>query len=452
MSWIAQEARLIVRSRFSVVALVLLLVLSAASVCMGHREITRQREDIVRLAALHEQDVQALAKKYTKGGDAGYAAYYTFYNTWDPPSDTAYLALGLRDVSPYVLRIRALGLQAQLYEGETFNPELALTGGFDFSFVLIYLVPLFIIALLHDLVSGERESGRLRMLLAMPGRTARVWSLRAGLRLALVFVCTIAPVLALELVSSSAGVAMGSVLVVAAAYVACWGGLGMLIAATRGSSTAHAMALMGCWVVLTLVLPTLGNIAITRGVPVNQGVELMLKQRQNVHGAWDQPREATMQRFFQTHPEWKDTAALPAKFHWKWYYAFQQLGDESVAAEVDAYRSGLASRQQWTEWLGWLLPGVSAQTVLHRAAATDLPAQLIYHAQLEKFHRAMREFYYPYVFNEQPFGPEDFVKRPRFSAQAQERGVPTGLFLPLCAWSLGLAGLGAWALRRVQVT
>jgi len=99
---------------------------------------------------LNEQDVAAVAKQYAGEPDAGNAAYFTFYNTWDAPSNTAFLALGMRDVAPYVLRVRALGLQSQIHEGETFNPELALPGRFDFAFVLIYLAPLFAIALLHN--------------------------------------------------------------------------------------------------------------------------------------------------------------------------------------------------------------------------------------------------------------------------------------------------------------
>ena len=93
----------------------------------------------------------------------------------------------------------------------------------------------------------------------------------------------------------------------------------------------------------------------------------MLAQRQAVHGAWDLSPEATMEKFFRAHPEWKHTAPLPSGFHWKWYYAFPQLGDESVALQVAAYREGLLARQRWTARLGWLLPGVGVQAALHRA-------------------------------------------------------------------------------------
>jgi ABC-2 type transport system permease protein len=146
MSWLAHEWRLLARSRLASMALALLLALSTLAVVSGIREVARQQETIARLAELQQQDLAAQARKYGQGGDAGAAAYYTLHGTWDAPSPTAFLALGLRDAAPYVLRVRALALQAQLHEGESFNPELALAGRFDFAFVLVYLAPLFVIA------------------------------------------------------------------------------------------------------------------------------------------------------------------------------------------------------------------------------------------------------------------------------------------------------------------
>ena len=419
MNWLTHEWRLLVRSKLAVAALMLLLVLSALAVLCGVREVARQQQTIAHLAELQQQDLDTQAHKYARGGDAGAAAYYTFHGTWDAPSATAFLALGLRDAAPYVLRVRALALQAQLHEGESFNPELALAGRFDFAFVLVYLAPLFLIALLYDLVSSERQSGRLGTLLALPGAGRRLWLRRAGLRMALVFGCLMLPVLVGALGSGTTMAAVASVLLTTAAYLTFWSGLAMLVATRSASSTANAMALMGCWAVLTLILPTLANAALARAVPVHQGVELMLAQRQAVHGAWDLPPDATMAKFFRTHPEWKDTAPLPSGFHWKWYYALQQLGDESVAPQLAAYREGLLARQRWTVRLGWLLPGVGVQAVLHRQANTDLIAQLAYQDRIADFHARLRAFYYPYLFNDVRFGSQDFAAQPRFNPETQ---------------------------------
>ena len=414
MMLLNHELRLIVRSRLSLAALLLLLGLSALSVWSGLIEVERQRETIARVATLNEQDVARLAKPYEKGGDAGDAAYYTFYTTWDSPSTLAFAALGQRDVAPYVLRIRALGLEAQLYEGETFNPELALPGRFDFAFVLIYLAPLFVVALLHDLVSSERESGRLRLLSAMPGSTRRLWARRTGLRFGLVFVGLASPFLVGAILSGTGAVSIGAVFAIIAAYLAFWFVVALWVATRKWTSVASATALMGAWVVLTLVLPTLANVVIARAIPVPQGVDLMLAQRQNVHAAWERPRAETMAKFFKSEPEWRDTPPIKLPFEWKWYFAFHQVGDESVAPQARAYRAGLTARQHWTARIGLLLPGVGAQYALHRLAETDLQAQLAYQERIRAFHTQIRRFYYPYLFDVRPFGLIDFGERPRF--------------------------------------
>ncbi|MBT9493180.1 MAG: DUF3526 domain-containing protein [Paucibacter sp.] len=452
MSWLVHETRLLLRSRLALVALLLLLLLSTLAVWSGMREVARQQQTIARLAGLQQQELAVQARKYVDGADAGSAAYYTFHNTWDAPSAGAFLALGLRDAAPYVLRVRALALQAQLHEGESFNPELALAGRFDFAFVLVYLAPLFLIALLYDLVSGERRAGRLQTLLAMPGAGRRLWLRRTGLRAALVYGCLALPVLAGALSSGTSMAALIVVLASTAAYLAFWSGLALIIATRGVSSAANAMTLMGCWAVLTLILPTLANVLLARAVPVQQGVELMLAQRQAVHGAWDLPPGATMEKFLRSHPEWRHTAPLPAGFHWKWYYAFQQLGDESVAPQVSAYREGLLARQRWTARLGWLLPGVGVQAALHRQADTDLQAQLAYQDRIADFHARLRGFYYPYLFNDIRFASNDFAAQPRFSPPDPPTPVPASQLLALVLMGLAVLILGAAAAGHVRPT
>lgn len=417
MTYWLYEFRLIARSRLQLAALALLCALSGVAVWSGLHEVERQQQTIERLAPLHDADVAALVKQFETPGDPGKAAYYTFYNIWDAPSNAAFLALGLRDSAPYVQRIRALGLQAQIYEGERFNPELVLPGRFDYAFVLIYLAPLFIIALMHDLISGEREAGRLRLLLALPGATDCLWRRRAGLRLALVFTALALPITVGAILSSTPVIVIGAVLLTTIAYLLIWASVSLLVGMRGWSSAANATALVGAWAVLTLALPALATIALNRAIPVPQGTELMLAQREHVHGAWERPREDTMTAFYRGHPEWKDSPPLPQGFHYKWYFAFHQVGDESVADEVAAYRAGLLARQKWTERLGWVLPGVGTQTILHRLAATDLTAQLDWQDQVSAFHEKIRRFYYDYLFTDTRFGTADFDKRPVFAPQ-----------------------------------
>lgn len=409
-----QEASLFLKQRLALPVLLLITILSIASVWAGMAEIARQKETIARIQPQQANDVAAIAKWVSKEGDAGNAAYYTFHATWDNPSALAFAAIGQRDVAPFILRVRALGLEAQVYESENYNAELALPGRFDWAFVLTYLAPLFVIVLLHDLKSGEREAGRFTLLAAMARSETGLWRRRIVLRIGLLWLALVLPFAAGGFLS---GAAFGGILIfcaVSAAYLAFWTALCLLVNGKGWSSVTNAATLAASWLVLTLILPALAHLGINAAVPVRQGVELTLEQREKIHGGWDRPKEETMQAFFKVHPEWRNTKPVEGGFHWKWYYAFQHLGDLAAAPQAKAYRAGLEARDQMTSRIGFVLPAVGLQALLHRTAQTDLRAGLQYQDRIRAYHEELRRFYYPYLFNDMPFREADFAKAPKW--------------------------------------
>lgn len=414
MSLWLHELRLFLRQRLALPLLLLMLALSAASVWAGMAEVSHQRHVIARIQPQQAADVAAVEAWVSKDGDPGNAAYYTFHATWDAPSNLAFAALGQRDIAPYVLRVRALALEGQIHESENYNAELALPGRFDWAFVLTYLVPLFLIALLHDIKSGEREAGRLALLGVMTRSERLLWARRITIRGGLLFAALIVPFMIGAFASSSGTVAFAAI-GLAAAYVLFWTLVCLLASRLRFGSVANAALLAAVWLVLTLVLPGLALLAINSAIPVRQGVELTLAQREAVHAGWDKPKEATMQAFFRHHPEWRGTKPIEGGFHWKWYYAFQHLGDLGVTDQTRSYRAGLEARDAWTRRVGFLLPSVGVQMAAHRLAHTDLQAQLAYQDRIRAFHERLRRFYYPYIFDDRPFGQEDFEKAPRWN-------------------------------------
>jgi ABC-2 type transport system permease protein len=414
MSAWTREWLLLRRSRTSVFALLLLAVLATAAVLSGRAGIQQQRHEVQKLIELQSQETDVLANWIAQTGDAGYAAYYTFHPTWNAPGPLAFAALGFRDIAPQTLRVRALGLEAQMYENEAFNPELALAGRFDFSFVALYLLPLILIALLHDLVSRERETGRLPLLAAMSPNLSRIWWTRVALRAALAAVALLLPFLIGAALEGATAISTARFAAVVLLYLLFWAALASWLGRTSWPSSVHAAVLVAVWATLTLALPSAMQSAIARNVPVSQGVELTLAHRELVNAAWDQPKEVTMTPFLETHPEWREASTVTGRFHWKWYYAFHQVADQRVAGQVRAYREGLMARQALTERAGWWLPPVGAQVWMHRLAGTDLPAQLAYEDAIRAFHAELRHFYYPYFFEERPFGRENFANAPEF--------------------------------------
>jgi ABC-2 type transport system permease protein len=382
-------------------------------VAIGLRDVAVQEAAIERMIALQADD--ALAVKKHAGNDAGAAAYYRFHATWDAPAPLAFAALGQRDVSPTMLRVRALALEAQIYESEAGNPELALPGRFDFAFVLIYLAPLVLIALLHDLWSSEREAGRLASLQAMPFARWRVWSARALVRSALVALALLIPFLVGAMSRSASVTEIAQSVGLILALVVFWTAAALIVAARGARSAANAATLAALWFALTLIAPAAANLAINAATPIPQGAALVRENREAVHDAWDLDRNATLTRFYQSHPEWAGSVPVGIAFDWKWYYAFQQLGDERVATMSRAYRAGVALREQRAGLVSWALPPIAIQRGLHRLANTDVSAQLAYQDRVRAFHDRLRRFYYPYLFDGTPFTPAQFDTAPEYA-------------------------------------
>lgn len=413
MRAVFREALFLVRSRTAMAAFMVLTAIASVSVAIGLRDIAGQEAAIERMIALQAEDARAVREH--AGEDAGSAAYYRFHATWDEPAPLAFAALGQRDISATMLRVRALALEGQIYESEAGNPELVLTGRFDFAFVLIYLAPLVLIALLHDLWSSEREAGRLSSLQAMPGAAWRVWCARALVRSVLVAAALIGPFLVGVAVRQASATETALFVGLILALVGFWTVVALIIAAAGSRSAANAATLAALWFVVTLVAPAGANLAINAATPIPQGAALVRENREAVHDGWDLDRNATLARFYETHPEWAGSAPVGISFDWKWYYAFQQLGDEHVADMSRAYRAGVAERERRAGLASWALPPIAIQRGLHRIANTDIAAQIAYQDRIRAFHERLRRFYYPYLFQGIAFTPTDFDRAPEFS-------------------------------------
>jgi len=401
------------RDRSQLAGLALLLVLATGSLLIGRAEIERQKNAIEQMQVLNERERLAAIQASPDYGGAAYASYYA---TWNAPSELAFAALGQRDISPYMLRVRALALEGQIYAADSLNPELGLSGRLDYAFVIAFLLPLLVIFLLHDFISSEREAGRYPLLTATAGATRRLWLTRVGVRTGALFLCALLPLL---IIGAAEGVSLGLLLLasmVVAMQVAVWTLLAIVLARRDWSSTTIAAALVTVWLTVSLVVPLGGKLVIDRISPAAEGADIALTQREAVNDAWDLPKANTMQRFFAAHPEWSDTDPVTAPFHWKWYFAFQHVGDLTAAEASEAYRRSIAARDRLSGYVSSLSPAVAVQRALQRLASTDVQAALDYDRRIRNYHTAIRQFYYPFLFNDRSYDASALRLAPEFSA------------------------------------
>ena len=410
-----REAGFLARDRAVWAWWLVVLALSVLAVVAGLSEVQQQRTTITRLVEADRSDRSAVLQAQK---DWGGAAYYSFHLTASPPSDFAFAALGRRDDDAWKHRVRMLALEGQIHERDAGHPVLALVGRFDFAFLAAFVLPLVLIVLLHDLRASERVAGRHDLLVATAGRGGGLWHLRAGLRAGGVFVAASLPLLA---AGAWAGAALPTLLAasgVLAAYLLFWTVLAATLAAWRQTGEVILATAVALWLVLGVIIPAAGRMAIDRAVTMPSGADIIMTQREAVNDAWDLPKATTMAAFVERHPQWAAHSAVVRPFEWKWYFAFQQVGDQKAQALSEATIAGRRQRDRLAGLLAWLAPPVLLERLLQTLAGTDVQASLAYEAQVRAFHAALRNFYYSKLFLDLPFEPAALQGLPQFSALA----------------------------------
>ncbi len=412
MSSLMRELGFFLRQPIAVVLIIVATGMSGFAVWSGLAEVDRQNAAIERLLIADAKDREAAIEKESSFGGA---AYYSFHLTYAPPSPLAFAASGQRDVFPWKHRVRMLALEGQIYESDAENAELAQSGQFDYAFVVSVLAPLFLIILLHDLRASEKAAGRHDLLLVTSGQGARLWWSRAGVRVGLLAAGLFLPFLMGALISGAGGKAILLVLLVTLAHMLFWTVASLWASARPYSGPAIASGLLALWMVTTFIIPAVGDTVIESVVPTPGGGDIILAQREAVNDAWDLPKEATMKPFIAHHPEWADHAAITRPFEWKWYYAFQQVGDQTVADMSARRRFAVAKRDSLAGWVALLSPPSLTERSLSHFANTDVRAALAYQQQVRDFHASLRAFYYPFLFDNADYDRAAFVDLPEYS-------------------------------------
>ena len=95
--------------------------------------------------------------------------------------------MGQTDLLPYCYDVSIQTNESSfLQNGEIENPLNLLVGRFDLAFVVVYLLPLLILALSFNVLSGEREQGTLALTLSQPVSARGVVTAKLAFRAILV--------------------------------------------------------------------------------------------------------------------------------------------------------------------------------------------------------------------------------------------------------------------------
>ena len=424
------------RSKGLLFGLLILFVTGLVSLHIGKIFLERQAT-IVEKTDEHQKENHQQNIDYNYN-DIGLLLYYIRFGIVNETPALAGLAIGHRDIQSSVKSVNIRNLEEQKHSTKLLNPFYQLLGNMDFSFVLIYLFPLIIIALCFNLLSEEKESGTWKLVLSQSENPQRVLQTKLGIRIMSVLL----PLFGLLIIGKfylkiPLDAAFTAFSLTAIFYVLFWFALAWWVISLQKSSAQNALLLLMTWVLLTIVIPASVNALVINLYPVPEAYSTVVESRDGYHTKWDLPKEPTIKKFTDHYPQFVKYKHPEGKsFGWFWYFAMQQLGDDAAAASSKAMKAKLQQRNNFSQTIGYFFPSMHAQLSVNALSRSDLTNYLNFLNQLEAFHEAKRLYFYPKIFDDLPIEDENWADM-KLEYYQDNRGVNwlEGL-VPLIIWSL----------------
>jgi len=452
------ELKLLLRSRWIQLLSIVLLLLFGFSAFNGLQKVDKRAKDILVAKSEIEESDQMMLKlldSVERGLEVS-ASRWTIptspmaVGNYHPrvaamePQPMAFLATGQADVFTHFVKPTVSGDDFALNFTEMTSPVQLLFGSFDLAFVIVYLLPLLIVAFSYNVLSAEKESGSLRLLAAQPIGIQNWVLQKLGLRffwlsflvllsLLLVFLALGFPVF--EQFSSFLGL-VGLTL----AYMLFWFGLAFLVNLWVGSSAKNAVALLGLWVVFVLLVPSVLNQLGNTLYPMPSR-NLMINEMRALKAQVTERQDEILDNFLRDHPEYAINDTTQNRSFYHRYMASQKLIREELSPLVNSYEGQLQKQQEWVSTFKWLSPAILTQESLNSLAGTSTSDYENFRDQVVGFASTWREHFMPFLYNNELFSQTDYDALPKFQYQASSKSTATA-FILVALIALGLFAVG----------
>lgn len=273
-------------------------------------------------------------------------------------------------------------------------------GTFDLGFVLVYLLPLAVIALCGTRLASEQDAGILRMIASAPIEPRRVAAAKFG-ALAIVLVPVAAATAVISLLTTGA-VALfanaGSLAMMAlltGLYTLFWiAASALAVSLWRGAVGALAALVVG-WVALTVFLPSLASLVLSAVVPAPSRIAYVEESRAASDAIAADADSA--ERWLASLPgstEWSSEIVESSEVG---RLSSQRLLRSALADQQDAFAAHSRATEGLAERLRIASPALVLDGALQHLAGTDAAAQRRFIESADAHSENLRSWFEPRV-------------------------------------------------------
>ena len=332
-----------------------------------------------------------------------------------PPGEMAVIATGQSDIYTHYVKPKLYGESFELNYTELSNPVQLMFGSFDLSFVLIYLLPLIVIAFSYNILSAEREQGILSVIASHPVSLFR-WLLGKALIRYVLLTGFLVLLLIVTLLLVDVPVfndlgRTGTFLLLVVGYSLFWFLISALVNLRGQSSANNAVWLVAIWVMLVLLVPSSLNQIANSLYPVPSRA-LLVNELRVVNAQAEEKADELLESFLRDHPELAGFEG--GSRGWQEYFASQDLIKREIQPVLSGYEEKLEKQQQWVSRFRFLSPALLLQGAFNEISGTSNRHYEDYRMQVQEFSIVWRDYFLPMIFKGEDFKKSMMADLPEF--------------------------------------
>jgi ABC-2 type transport system permease protein len=376
------------------------------------------------------------------------------------PTGLAALSVGQSDIQLNYLPVSLATTLDVTKNLELENPVNLATGTFDIAFVVIFLLPIFILAMSYDLLSSEKERGTLAMILAHPISVRELMASkiisRAAMMLAVVLTFGLIALVTVGTGLDTADTWMRFALWMVATllYSMFWFALAVLVNVYGKNSATNGTVLAGLWLILVVITPTLVSMLATTVYPAPSRMELTIAARAAQTEA-EKNAMAKLDEYYYDHLEFVPDGDKKAMDFLTLAQANANSIEKAVRPLYDDFQLQLNKQEGLVQRFQFLSPAIMMQLALNEISGTSADRYEYFLNQVYDFHSEWREYFSTKFLQRYPLKPADYDTFPAFTYEEEPFSAVLIRLMPsllgMLILFLGVTLVPFLALKKYQV-
>ncbi len=368
-----------------------------------------------------------------------------------PPKPLSFISQGQSDLFSHYVQPRAYGDSFLFNYSELSNPVQLLFGSFDLAFVIIYIIPLIIIAFSFNIFSAEKEYGSLKLIASQPISIIKWTFQKIGIRYLWLVIITFLILIITFTVNgfdfSKNLSGFTSMFLLVLAYITFWFSIVFLVNIFVNNSAKNAVSLLAIWVVIILIIPATISQFGNSLYPVPSRTKLITEVREFKEEI-SKKQDKILDNFLRDHPEYADNGKGTNYSFWHKYLASQDIIEDELAPLVKTYEGQLKEQQNWVQKWQYFSPAIIVQQAFNSIAGTSTLDYQSYRQQVSTYTKEWRNYFVPMLYKNEKFSTEKYDNLPVFNFKNPEStSVPKAL-IPLFIFSLVIILIGVSVFKK----